>query len=166
MTARTTARAQTAVSDLEVEYSEEAGTLYHFRYPLAGGAPDEFVPVATTRPETILGDTAVAVHPGDARCVAVCVSVRARPSLQSFSAAPHPARKRRLTPALRPPRHSHERSFAALVGRELEVPMSGGRRVPLIADSYVDPEFGTGALKVRIRRPQSSCIAPGDLHRK
>jgi len=56
---------RTAVSDLEVEYSEEQGTLYTFRYPLADS--DEFIPVATTRPETILGDTAVAVHPGDER---------------------------------------------------------------------------------------------------
>lgn len=58
---------QTAVSDLEVEYSEEPGTLFHFRYPLAGGEGGEFLPVATTRPETILGDTAVAVHPEDPR---------------------------------------------------------------------------------------------------
>ncbi|VAW32070.1 Valyl-tRNA synthetase [hydrothermal vent metagenome] len=55
---------QTAVSDLEVEYSEEQGTMYHFKYPVKGGG---FIPVATTRPETILGDTAVAVHPDDAR---------------------------------------------------------------------------------------------------
>lgn len=55
---------QTAVSDLEVEYSEEQGTLYHFQYPLQDGG---YLPVATTRPETILGDTAVAVHPDDAR---------------------------------------------------------------------------------------------------
>jgi valyl-tRNA synthetase len=58
---------QTAVSDLEVEYSEEAGTLYYFKYPLAGGGPDDYVSVSTTRPETILGDTAVAVHPEDPR---------------------------------------------------------------------------------------------------
>ena len=58
---------QTAVSDLEVEYSDEPGTLFHFRYPLAGGGPDDYLPVATTRPETILGDTAVAVHPEDER---------------------------------------------------------------------------------------------------
>ena len=56
---------QTAVSDLEVEYSEEAGQLYYFKYPVAGSA--EYIPVATTRPETILGDTAVAVHPDDER---------------------------------------------------------------------------------------------------
>jgi valyl-tRNA synthetase len=55
---------QTAVSDLEVEYTEEAGTLYYFKYPVSGGG---FLPVATTRPETILGDTAVAVHPNDDR---------------------------------------------------------------------------------------------------
>ncbi len=55
---------QTAVSDLEVEYSEEQGSMYHFKYPVKGGG---FLPVATTRPETILGDTAVAVHPDDER---------------------------------------------------------------------------------------------------
>ena len=55
---------QTAVSDLEVEYAEEQGLMYHFKYPVKGGG---FIPVATTRPETILGDTAVAVHPDDAR---------------------------------------------------------------------------------------------------
>ena len=55
---------QTAVSDLEVESSEEVVTLYYFRYPVEGG---EHLPVATTRPETILGDTAVAVHPADER---------------------------------------------------------------------------------------------------
>jgi valyl-tRNA synthetase len=96
---------QTAVSDLEVEYSEEQGTLYYFKYPIAGGGPDDFVPVATSRPETILGDTAVAVHPNDAR-------------------------------------------FAHLAGKSMEVPFSGGRTIPLIFDEYVDPEFGTGALKV------------------
>jgi len=61
---------QTAVSDLEVEYSEEPGTLYYFKYPLAaedGISEGEYIPVATTRPETILGDTAVAVHPEDER---------------------------------------------------------------------------------------------------
>ena len=94
---------QTAVSDLEVEYSEESGTLYYFRYPVADS--EDTLPVATTRPETILGDTAVAVHPGD-------------------------------------PRYSH------LIGKEAVVPMSGGRRIPIIADDYVDSEFGTGALKI------------------
>ncbi|MCA9970399.1 MAG: valine--tRNA ligase, partial [Anaerolineales bacterium] len=58
---------QTAVSDLEVEYSEEQGFMYHFKYPVQGGG---YLPVATTRPETILGDTAVAVHPDDARYAA------------------------------------------------------------------------------------------------
>jgi valyl-tRNA synthetase len=104
---------QTAVSDLEVEYSEEPGTMYHFKYPVApldgaqddGGSEAAFLPVATTRPETILGDTAVAVHPED-------------------------------------PRYAH------LIGRHAVVPFSGGRRVPVIADAYVDRAFGTGALKV------------------
>ncbi|GBF93255.1 valyl-tRNA synthetase [Raphidocelis subcapitata] len=94
----------TAVSDLEVEYSEEPGHLYYFKYPVAG-SPGEFLPVATTRPETILGDTAVAVHPEDPR-------------------------------------------YARFVGARLEVPMGGGRTVPVIADDYVDREFGTGALKI------------------
>ncbi len=64
---------KTAVSDLEVEYSEEEATLYYFKYMLAGrgdrpvALTDEFIPVATIRPETILGDTAVAVHPDDKR---------------------------------------------------------------------------------------------------
>ncbi|KAI3430578.1 hypothetical protein D9Q98_005171 [Chlorella vulgaris] len=93
---------QTAVSDLEVEYSEEAGSLYYFKYPVADS--DDFLPVATTRPETILGDTAVAVHPEDER-------------------------------------------YRHLVGKEAVVPLSG-RRIAIIADEYVDREFGTGALKI------------------
>ncbi|CAI5486956.1 unnamed protein product [Closterium sp. Naga37s-1] len=96
---------QTAVSDLEVEYSEEPGTLYFFKYPIAGGTEDDYLPVATTRPETILGDTAVAVHPEDER-------------------------------------------FKQYVGRQAVVPMCGGRTIPIIADDYVDMEFGTGCLKI------------------
>jgi valyl-tRNA synthetase len=94
---------KTAVSDLEVEYSEEPGTLYFFKYMLAGETND-FIPVATTRPETILGDTAVAVHPLDER-------------------------------------------YQEYIGREVVVPILG-RRIPVIADEYVDREFGAGALKV------------------
>ncbi|OSX75108.1 hypothetical protein BU14_0255s0015 [Porphyra umbilicalis] len=94
---------RTAVSDLEVEFSEEQGTLYYFNYPVADS--DEVVPVATSRPETILGDTALCVHPED-------------------------------------PRYAH------LVGRRAVVPETGGRTVPIIADTYVDREFGTGALKI------------------
>jgi len=93
---------KTAVSDLEVEYHEEQGKLYHFKYMLADS--DEFIPVATTRPETILGDTAVAVHPDD-------------PRYQKF------------------------------IGKNALVPMLG-REIPVIADDYVDREFGTGALKI------------------
>ncbi len=92
---------KTAVSDLEVEYSEEPGTLYYFKYMLAGS--EEFIPVATTRPETILGDTAVAVHPEDPR-------------------------------------------YQKYIGKKAIVP-SLGREIPVIADDYVDREFGTGALK-------------------
>jgi len=94
---------KTAVSDLEVEYAEEQGKLYYFKY-LITGTEDEFVPVATTRPETILGDTAVAVHPEDER-------------YQKYIG------KMALVPAL-------------------------GREIPVIADDYVDREFGTGALKI------------------
>jgi valyl-tRNA synthetase len=93
---------RTAVSDLEVEYHQEEGTLYYFNYPLA--ASDQAIPVATTRPETILGDTAVAVHPEDER-------------------------------------------FWRFVGRTCLVPILN-RPIPVIADDYVDREFGTGALKI------------------
>jgi valyl-tRNA synthetase len=93
---------QTAVSDLEVDREEEEGTLYYFNYPLKDS--DETLPVATTRPETILGDTAVAVHPEDER-------------------------------------------YRAFVGRTALVPMLN-REIPVIADEYVDREFGTGALKI------------------
>ena len=93
---------RTAVSDLEVEYTEEQGRLYYFRYPVQGS--DDSIPVATTRPETILGDTAVAVHPEDNR-------------------------------------------YRHLVGKTCLVPMLD-RPIPVIADAYVDREFGTGALKI------------------
>jgi valyl-tRNA synthetase len=92
---------QTAVSDLEVEREEEPGKLYYFRYPLEDGG---FIPVSTTRPETILGDTAVAVHPEDAR-------------------------------------------YKQYIGKFALVPVLN-RRIPVVADDYVDREFGTGALKV------------------
>jgi len=94
---------QTAVSDLEVEYSDESGKLYYFKYMLADGSGD-YLPVATTRPETILGDTAVAVHPDDDR-------------------------------------------YKKFVGKKALVPMLN-REIPIIADEYVDIEFGTGALKI------------------
>ncbi len=94
-------RCMTALSDLEVEYEEVQGTLYTFRYPLADGG---HVEVSTTRPETILGDTALAVHPQDER-------------------------------------------YRHLVGRTARVPVLG-REIPIIADEHVDPEFGTGVLKV------------------
>ena len=96
-------RCNTALSDIEVEHEDSAGKLYHVRYPLKDN-PSEFVTVATTRPETILGDTAVAVNPDDER-------------------------------------------YTKLVGRKLVLPMVG-RELPIIADEYVDPAFGTGAVKV------------------
>jgi len=96
-------RLKTAVSDLEVEYSQEPGALYYFKYILADD-PQEFIPVATTRPETILGDTAVGVHPDDAR-------------------------------------------YQHFIGKTVVVPMLK-REVPVIADEYVDRQFGTGALKI------------------
>jgi valyl-tRNA synthetase len=92
----------TAVSDLEVESEEETGTLWEVRYPLSDGSGH--ISVATTRPETMLGDVAVAVNPDDER-------------------------------------HAH------LVGKEVELPLTG-RRIPVIADSYVDKSFGTGAVKI------------------
>jgi valyl-tRNA synthetase len=100
---------QTAVSDLEVEYSEEDATLYYFKYPLAGhdlseGPGKGYIPVATTRPETILGDTAVAVHPDDER-------------------------------------------YVGLIGETCLVPIVK-RTIPVIGDTYVTMEFGTGALKI------------------
>jgi len=94
---------RTAVSDLEVEYSQEQGKLYFFKYRLADNS-EEFIPVATTRPETILGDTAVAVHPDDQR-------------------------------------------FKSFIGRKALVPILD-REIIIIADEYVDREFGTGALKI------------------
>ena len=94
---------KTAVSDLEVEYSEEPGKLYYFKYMLAG-SDTEFIPVATTRPETILGDTGLAVHPQDTR-------------------------------------------YQKFIGQRVIVPILG-RQIPVIADEYVDREFGTGALKI------------------
>ena len=98
----------TSISDLEVENTEEDGHLWHIRYPLAGGARTgddrDYLVVATTRPETMLGDTAVAVNPADAR-------------------------------------------FADIIGAEVDLPLVG-RRIPVIADDYVDPEFGSGCLKI------------------
>ena len=94
-------RCGTAISDLEVAYAEEAGHLYHIRYALQGGGT---ITIATTRPETMLGDTAIAVNPGDER-------------------------------------------YRALVGRTALLPLLG-RELPIVADKRVDPEFGTGALKI------------------
>ncbi len=93
---------QSAISDLEVESREVKGSLWHIRYPVKATA--EWITVATTRPETMLGDTAIAVHPEDAR-------------------------------------------YAALVGKYAIVPLTG-RRIPIVADSYSDPEKGTGAVKI------------------
>ncbi len=92
----------TAVSDLEVISQEENGFLWHIRYPLADGSGH--LVVATTRPETLLGDAAVAVHPGDER-------------------------------------------YQHLIGQMVELPLTG-RRIPIVADDYVDPEFGTGCVKI------------------
>ena len=96
-------RCNTALSDIEVEHEEKPGNLYHVRYPVEG-SETEYITVATTRPETILGDTAVAVHPDDAR-------------------------------------------YKHLIGKNLVLPIVG-RILPIIGDEYVDPSFGTGAVKV------------------
>ncbi|WP_375123162.1 valine--tRNA ligase [Pseudomonas sp. LW8] len=98
----------TAISDLEVENHEEKGFLWNLKYPLADGVKtaegDDFLIVATTRPETMLGDSAVAVNPNDER-------------------------------------------YKALIGKFVELPLVG-RRIPIIADDYCDPEFGTGCVKI------------------
>ena len=93
---------ETVVSDLEVDVVEEAGFMWEIQYPIAGTS--ERLTVATTRPETMLGDTAVAVNPEDER-------------------------------------------YKHLIGKELELPLSG-RRIPIVADTFVDKEFGTGAVKI------------------
>ncbi|CKL10238.1 valyl-tRNA synthetase [Neisseria meningitidis] len=93
----------TAVSDLEVESVEEQGSMWHIRYPLADN-PAEAVIVATTRPETLLGDVAVAVNPEDER-------------------------------------------YTHLIGKELTLPLTG-RTIPVIADEYVEKDFGTGCVKI------------------
>src|SRR6202034_2090374 len=93
---------KTALSDLEVVAEEEKGSLWHLRYPLSEGPG--YLVVATTRPETMLGDAAVAVHPDDER-------------------------------------------YRGLIGRKLLLPLAA-REIPIIADHYVDPAFGTGCLKI------------------
>ena len=106
-------RCLTALSDEEAEPEETQGKLYHLRYPITGDAPAglprladgrAYLVIATTRPETMLGDTALAVHPGDER-------------------------------------------YTALVGRTAELPLVG-RALRIVADDYVDPEFGTGVVKI------------------
>jgi valyl-tRNA synthetase len=95
-------KCHTTISDIEVEHEEQDGHLWHIRYPLAEGAG--YIEVATTRPETMLGDTAVAVNPEDDR-------------------------------------------YRDLVGKEVILPLAD-RRIPIIADAYVDMSFGTGAVKI------------------
>ena len=94
---------KTSISDLEVESTEEKGHIWHLRYPLTG-QPGEYLIIATTRPETLLGDSAVAVHPEDER-------------------------------------------YKHLVGKEIALPLTD-RNIPIITDFYVDPEFGTGCVKI------------------
>lgn len=95
-------RCNTAISDIEVDHETQAGHLYHLRYEVEGTG--QYIEIATTRPETMFGDTGVAVHPEDER-------------------------------------------YRELIGKMLILPIVG-RRIPLFADSYVDPAFGTGAVKV------------------
>jgi len=94
---------QTTISDAEVEHVDKDGFFWHIKYPIVG-EEGAFVEIATTRPETLLGDTAVAVNPEDER-------------------------------------------YTALVGKLLKLPLTD-REIPVIADSYVDPEFGTGCVKI------------------
>ncbi len=93
---------QTSISDAEVEHAEQEGHFWHIRYPIVGS--EEFVEIATTRPETMLGDTAVAVNPEDER-------------------------------------------YIHLIGKTLKLPLTD-REIPVIADSYVDRDFGTGCVKI------------------
>ena len=93
---------KSAISDEEVIHKEKNGKLWHFRYPISDSS--DYLIVATTRPETMLGDTAVAVHPEDKR-------------------------------------------YKDLIGKTVELPLVG-RKIPIIADKYVDPEFGSGCVKV------------------
>ncbi len=95
-------RCHTALSDLEVEHDDKKGSLWHLRYPVAG--TEQVLIVATTRPETMLGDTAVAVHPEDER-------------------------------------------YRELIGKNVLLPLMN-REIPIIADDYVDKEFGSGAVKI------------------
>ncbi len=127
----------TAVSDLEVVSEEEEGQLWHIRYPLADGSGT--ITVATTRPETMLGDTAVMVHPEDERYAAlvgktVLLPLSGLGDEPSFDVASLPQEASGTAEAL-----------AALVARGAG---RGWREIPIIADAYVDREFGTGAVKV------------------
>ena len=97
--------AKTTVSDAELEYVERDGTLWRIRYPFDKDDPDRGIEIATTRPETMLADVAIAVHPNDER-------------------------------------------YAALIGRSVWLPPLFDRSIPIVADEAVDPEFGTGAVKV------------------
>ena len=93
---------KTSLSDAEVEHEEQAGHFWHIKYPIVG--TDRFLEIATTRPETLLGDTAIAVHPDDDR-------------------------------------------YKDIVGKNVILPLVG-REIPIVADAYVDKEFGTGAVKI------------------
>ncbi|MDN6161753.1 MAG: valine--tRNA ligase [Atopostipes sp.] len=95
-------KARTALSDIEVEYEDISGAFYHMKYPFADGSG--YLEIATTRPETMLGDTAVAVYPDDER-------------------------------------------YKEYVGKEIILPLTD-RKIPIVEDHYVDPEFGTGAVKI------------------
>ncbi|WP_312652986.1 valine--tRNA ligase [Proteiniclasticum sp.] len=105
-------KCETALSDAEIEYVEHNGNFWHFRYPLSDGSG--YLVIATTRPETMLGDTAVAVHPEDER-------------------------------------------FRHLVGKTLDLPLMD-RVIPIVADDYVDREFGTGCVKI------TPAHDPNDFH--
>ena len=96
-------KCRTTISDAEVEHNDTQGALYYFKYPVVG-AENEFISFATTRPETMLGDTAVAVNPKDER-------------------------------------------YAGFIGKTVFIPMTK-REIPIIADNYVEPEFGTGVVKI------------------
>ena len=109
---------KTSISDAEVEHEEQAGHFWHIKYPIVG--EDGFVEIATTRPETLLGDTAVAVNPDDDR-------------------------------------------YKHLVGKMLKLPLTD-REIPVIADAYVDKEFGTGCVKITPAHDPKMIFEVGKRH--
>ncbi len=142
---------RTALSNLEVEHESHQGRFWHLRYPLlddAGNPTGEAVVVATTRPETMLGDTAVAVHPDPGG------ELRARLARLQEQACKTPQEKEErdaaianLTAILEGPRLAELERLASWIGRRVLLPLTG-RAIPIVGDTHADPAFGTGAVKI------------------